>query len=83
MAYGRAGIGRRVLAAALVTGLQAVAAGAQGRSNGELQVGAWLVPGAFEAGVTGWVTDSVGLTARGGCSGPPPPRAGTSAGRRR
>lgn len=65
MAYGRAGIGRRVLAAALVTGLQAAAAGAQGRSNGELQVGAWLVPGAFEAGVTGWVTDSVGLTARG------------------
>lgn len=63
MAYGRAGIGRRVLAAALVTGLHAAAAGAQERSNGELQVGAWLTPGAFEAGVTGWVTDSLGLTA--------------------
>ena len=65
MAYGRAGIGRRVLAAALVTGLHAAAAGAQERSNGELQAGAWLAPGAFEAGVTTWVTDSVGLTARG------------------
>lgn len=65
MAYGRAGIGRRVWAAALLAVLQAAAAGAQERSNGELQAGAWLAPGAFEAGVTGWLTDSLGLTARG------------------
>lgn len=65
MAYGRAGIGRRVWVAALLAGLHAAAAGAQERSNGELQAGAWLAPGAFEAGVTAWVTDSAGLTARG------------------
>ena len=65
MARRRFGACRWLLAAALLTGPFAAAAGAQVRSNGELLAGAWADPGAFEIGVTGWATRWFGFTVRG------------------
>lgn len=65
MARRRFGACRWLLAAALLAGPSAAAAGAQVRSNGELLAGAWADPGAFEIGVTGWATRWFGFTVRG------------------